>query len=63
MDIVYYSIGIRNQHQNLGGKLTKVDVGVCLLGAQNCDAGFVKLTLYSIFSYILFNAFDIRYIK
>ena len=27
--LVYYSIGLRTQHQNFGGKLTKGRVGVC----------------------------------
>ena len=50
---------LRNQHQNFGGKLTKVRVGGWLLMcAQNLNAGFVKPTIYNICSYILFNVFD-----
>jgi len=46
--IVYHSIGFTNQHQNFGGKLTKVGVGVCQFGAQNFNVGFLKPTLYNI---------------
>ena len=52
---------LRNQNYNFGGKLTKVGVGVRLLGAHNFNADFVKPTLYNIFSYILFNVFNWRY--
>ena len=52
----YYSVLVlRNQLWNFGGKLAKV-----WEWAQNFNAGFVKLTLYNIFSYILSNAFDWR---
>ena len=49
--IVYYSIG--NQHLNLADKLAKVRLGFANK-SQNFNAGFVKPTLYNIFSYILF---------
>ena len=46
---------LRNQHPNFGGMSTKVRVGFCYLGTQKFNAGFVKPTLYNIFSCILFN--------
>ena len=40
---------LRNQHKSFGGKLTKMGLGVCQLGGQNFNAGFVKPTPCNIF--------------
>ena len=49
---------LRNHHKNFSGKLTKVGIGVCYLGAQNFNASFVKLKLYNIISNTFFSVFD-----
>ena len=52
--IVYYSIGFAKSALEFWRQISKSFANK----SQNFNAGFVKLTLYNIFSYILFNIFN-----